>query len=134
MSIEVKTKTTGFGSPAESYVDKRLDLNELIVNDIKTTFYMRYMGQSTLGVKKGSVLVIDRSEQPKIGDLVVISDTSCLKIREYNISADEKYENTLMVFPSSLYHSVNPFYTSDEYRISVSGNICLSANNWSENV
>lgn len=82
--LYIKSKTTGFASPAESYVDKRLDLNELIVNDIKTTFYMRYMGQSTLGVKKGSVLVIDRAEQPKIGDLVVISDTSCLKIREYD--------------------------------------------------
>jgi len=39
MSIEVKTKTTGFGSPAETYVDKRLDLNDLIPMDIMTTYY-----------------------------------------------------------------------------------------------
>ena len=30
MSLEIKTKTTGFGSPAETYVNKRLDLNGLI--------------------------------------------------------------------------------------------------------
>ena len=80
----IKSKTTGFASPAESYVDKRLDLNELIVTDVKTTFYFRYMGESTLGVRKGSVLVINRAEEPKTGDLVVISDTSCLKIRQYD--------------------------------------------------
>lgn len=82
--LQIKSKTTGFASPAESYVDKRLDLNDLIVKDVKTTFYLRYMGQSTLGVKKGSVLVVDRAIEPKTGDLVVITDTSCLKIRQYN--------------------------------------------------
>jgi hypothetical protein len=29
-------------------------------------------------------------------------------------------------FPASLYHSVNPFYTSDEYRISIAGNVYCS--------
>lgn len=81
--LYIKTRTTGFASPAESYVNKRLDLNELIVSDVKTTFYFRYGGVDTLGVKKGNVLVIDRAEEPKDGDLVVISDASCFKIREY---------------------------------------------------
>lgn len=39
------------------------------------------------------------------------------------IPVDKTYENKLVMFPSRLSHSVNPFYTSDEYRISVSGNI-----------
>lgn len=81
--LYIKTRTTGFASPAESYVDKRLDLNELIVNDVKTTFYFKYGGVDTLGVKKGNVLVIDRSVEPNLGDLVVISDNSCFKIRKY---------------------------------------------------
>jgi hypothetical protein len=29
----------------------------------------------------------------------------------------------MMLFPSKLKHGVNPFYTSDDYRISISGNI-----------
>jgi DNA polymerase V len=81
--LYIKTRTTGFASPAESYVDKRLDLNELIVTDVKTTFYFKYGGVDTLGVKKGNVLVIDRSVEPDLGDLVVISDNSCFKIRKY---------------------------------------------------
>jgi len=44
MSLEVKTKTTGFGSPDENYVQNRLDLNQLIPKDIITTFYFKYDG------------------------------------------------------------------------------------------
>jgi len=82
--LQINSRTTGFASPAESYVDKRLDLNDLIVEDVHTTFYFRYKGPDTLGVKNGNVLVIDRSLQPKIGDLVVISDKTCFKIRKYD--------------------------------------------------
>jgi len=46
-------------------------------------------------------------------------------IRQDLIPVDETYENTLVIFPAKLNHQVYPFYTSDEYRISVSGNICL---------
>ena len=81
--LNIKTRTTGFASPAESYVDKRLDLNELIVSDLKSTFYLKYGGVDTLGVKKGNVLVVDRSEEPKEGELVVIVDDTCMKIRKY---------------------------------------------------
>jgi len=41
------------------------------------------------------------------------------------IPADKKYENSMILFPSSLHHCVYPFYTSDDYRISVSGNLFL---------
>jgi len=81
--LSIKSRTTGFASPAESYVDKRLDLNELIINNPFTTFYFRYMGPDVLGVKKGNVLVIDRSETPGDGDLVVLTDKTHFKIREY---------------------------------------------------
>lgn len=79
----IKSRTTGFASPAESYVDKRLDLNELIVNNIHTTFYFRYTGPDTLGVKNGNILVIDKSVDPVEDDLVVLTDSSCFKIRKF---------------------------------------------------
>jgi hypothetical protein len=49
--------------------------------------------------------------------------TNCLgEISTHIIPADITYEGTLLVFPARLKHCVYPFYTSDEYRISVSGN------------
>jgi hypothetical protein len=47
-------------------------------------------------------------------------------IKPHSIPADKKYNNTLIMFPSKLTHAVYPFYTSDEYRISVSGNFLLN--------
>lgn len=40
----------------------------------------------------------------------------------HTIPADKTYEGRGVIFPSYLTHSVYPFYTSDDYRISVSGN------------
>lgn len=40
-----------------------------------------------------------------------------------NIRADNRYEGKICVFPAYLHHAVFPFYSSNEYRISVAGNI-----------
>jgi hypothetical protein len=43
--------------------------------------------------------------------------------RHYMVNVDKNHEGWLTMFPSKLNHSVNPFYTSDEYRISIAGNM-----------
>jgi hypothetical protein len=40
----------------------------------------------------------------------------------HSLPVDKTWEKRLIVFPAELNHSVNPFYTSNEYRISVAGN------------
>lgn len=45
------------------------------------------------------------------------------KIINCIIPVDKSYESTMLVFPAALQHAVYPFYTSDDYRISVSGNV-----------
>jgi len=67
-TIQINATTTGFASPAETYVDKRLDINDLIVKDHYTTFYFRYSGPTVFGVNQGDTIVIDRGEEPKGGD------------------------------------------------------------------
>lgn len=42
---------------------------------------------------------------------------------EIAFPVDKKYEGKMFLFPSHLTHQVYPFYTSDDVRISVSGNI-----------
>lgn len=39
------------------------------------------------------------------------------------IRADKGYEGKICLFPSHLHHSVYPFFTSDDYRISIAGNV-----------
>lgn len=41
----------------------------------------------------------------------------------YKINLDKSYEGKLIMFPAKLRHTVYPFYTSNNYRISLAGNI-----------
>lgn len=43
----------------------------------------------------------------------------------HTISVDKSMEGTLIMFPSNLKHCVYPFYTTENCRISISGNISL---------
>ena len=42
------------------------------------------------------------------------------------LAIDKSFEGKIIMFPSEQIHTVFPFYTSDDYRISVSGNIRLN--------
>jgi len=44
-------------------------------------------------------------------------------ISTYSIPADKTFNNTMLIFPANFTHYVTPFYSTDSYRISVSGNI-----------
>lgn len=44
-------------------------------------------------------------------------------IAHHHLDIDKTWEGKIILFPSYLYHSVNPFYTSDEVRVSLAGNI-----------
>ena len=41
----------------------------------------------------------------------------------HHINLDSEWEWSMVFFPAKMYHGVNPFYTSDEKRISISGNV-----------
>jgi hypothetical protein len=41
----------------------------------------------------------------------------------HTIDVDKSFEGKMLMFPNSAYHTVYPFYTSDDYRITVSGNL-----------
>lgn len=67
------TVAAGFPSPAESYVEAPLDLNELLVHKPAATFFVRAAGESMVGVgiQPGDILVVDRSLRPEDGAIVI---------------------------------------------------------------
>jgi hypothetical protein len=50
-------------------------------------------------------------------------------LRTHSLFLDKSSEGKILLFPNKMIHCVYPFYTSDEYRISVSGNISLKVKN-----
>ncbi|MEO3679005.1 translesion error-prone DNA polymerase V autoproteolytic subunit [Rheinheimera fenheensis] len=63
----------GFPSPAQDYVERTLDLNELCIRHPNATFFVRVEGDSMIeaGIYDGDVLVVDRSIDAEHGDIVV---------------------------------------------------------------
>ena len=63
----------GFPSPAEDYVEGRLDLNQHLIRHPAATFFMRVEGESMTGagIFPGDLLVVDRSVEPLDGHVVI---------------------------------------------------------------
>ena len=63
----------GFPSPAEQYVERPLDLNELLVARPAATYFVRAEGDSMegAGIRSGDLLVVDRSLEPVNGAVVI---------------------------------------------------------------
>ena len=65
--------SAGFPSPADDYIEDRLDLNELLVSNKSATFFLRVKGDSMVnaGIHHGDIIVVDRSLQPAHRSIVV---------------------------------------------------------------
>jgi len=65
--------SAGFPSPADDYIQDRLDLNQLLVNNKAATFFLRVKGDSMVnaGIHHGDIIVVDRSVQPAPRSIVV---------------------------------------------------------------
>lgn len=88
-TLTINTKTTGFGSPARSYVGKRLDTNDLLVKDPYSTFFFLWEGESKFDLEPGDYLIIDRGVAPEANDLVIFSGEEKLQLDLFkNINPD----------------------------------------------
>ena len=47
-------------------------------------------------------------------------------VTQQYIPVDKNWEGVICMFPSSLNHIVYPFHTSDDYRVTIAGNVSLS--------
>lgn len=66
-------KVTGFVSPAEDYIKRRLHIASRLVPDPTNTFYFEVDSNDmqSYGIFKGSILVVDKSVTVKSGRVVV---------------------------------------------------------------
>lgn len=110
----------GFPSPAEDYVDKSLDLLELLVQHPSATFFCRVRGDSMegAGIFDGDILVVDRSIQAAHGSVVVAAvagELTCKyldKHRHRLLPANGKYrpieisEDSELIIEGVVRHSI----------------------------
>lgn len=63
----------GFPSPAQDYVERRIDLNELLIQHPGATYFVKSSGDSMIGagIGDGDLLVVDSSRKAVHGSIVI---------------------------------------------------------------
>ena len=94
-SVEAREHTTvplvssrvaaGFPSPADDYLDRALDFNELLISNPSATFAVRIAGESMTGAGlfPGDIAVVDRSLSPFNGCVVLALVDGEFTIKRY---------------------------------------------------
>lgn len=73
LPLFLESVSAGFPSPADDYLEGKLDLNKHLIKNPAATFFVRVTGDSMIdaGIHSGDILVVDRSLTPKNGSIVI---------------------------------------------------------------
>jgi len=79
--------SAGFPSPADDYLEDKLDLNDLLIRNPTATFFVRVTGDSMInsGIHSGDILVVDRSLDPKDGSIVIAVINGELTVKRLSV-------------------------------------------------
>ncbi|MBC3789030.1 LexA family protein [Spirosoma utsteinense] len=73
----------GFPSPAENHIERRLNLQDLCVPNIETSYFVKATGESMIGdyIFPGSILVVDSAVPVQTGSVIVawVNGECCVK-------------------------------------------------------
>lgn len=80
----------GFPSPADDYVESRIDLNVELIPRPLSTFFLRVEGDAMRGdgIVDGDLLVVDRSVRPQPGMVVVVTHAGSFLLRRLQRQGD----------------------------------------------
>jgi DNA polymerase V len=81
----------GFPSPADDYMEEKLDLNRFLVKNPSATFYVKVEGVSMVGagIYPKDILIVDRSLQAKNNDIIIALVNGEFTVKRLNILADK---------------------------------------------
>ena len=87
--FDAPAASAGFPNPAENEIQKPLSLDEILIGRPSSTFFLRLEGSSMEpSIPDGSILVVDRSVQPRNGRIVVVSVDDQFLVKELVVPRD----------------------------------------------
>ena len=97
--LDVPTaNATGFGSAADDYMERGIDLNEQLIRNKPATFFMRVQGSSMINahIHDGDIVIVDRSIKPQSGKIIIAIIDGEMIIRRL-----EKIMNKIRLIPET---------------------------------
>ncbi|MFA6321913.1 MAG: translesion error-prone DNA polymerase V autoproteolytic subunit [Candidatus Buchananbacteria bacterium] len=88
----------GFPSPAEDFIEDRLDLNLYLIKNQPATFLVKVQGHSMIGagINEGDILVVDKSLPSQDGKIVI-----AVLDGELTVKRLKKIKNQLYLMPEN---------------------------------
>jgi len=73
ISVAIEKVSAGFPSPAQDYIDKKIDMNEHLIQNECATFIVRVASLSMInaGIEIDDELIVDRCLEAKHRDIIV---------------------------------------------------------------
>lgn len=98
LPLFLESVSAGFPSPADDYLEGKLDLNDLLVRNPTATFFVRVTGDSMIdsGIFSDDILVVDRSLEPKSGSIVIAVIDAELTVKRLH-----KQKNKVFLLPEN---------------------------------
>ncbi|MFW6276789.1 MAG: LexA family protein, partial [Bacteroidota bacterium] len=98
LPLFLESVSAGFPSPADDYMEGRLDLNDFLVKNPAATFFVRVTGDSMInaGIHSGDILVVDRALDPKDGNIVIAVINGELTVKRLS-----RLKNKLFLLPEN---------------------------------
>lgn len=103
----------GFPSPAQDYVEQRIDLNSLLVSHPSSTYFIRVSGDSMIdgGISDGDMLVVDSSVKADHGDIIVAAIEGEFTVKQLMTKP------CLYLKPMNPAHAIIPVNDPDQFEI-----------------
>jgi DNA polymerase V len=79
---------TGFGAAADDFMERGIDLNEMLIKNKPATFFFKMNGNAMEGasIYAGDILIVDRSIKVVSGKIIVAAFNGELIVRRYQQS------------------------------------------------
>ncbi len=114
ISIPIALLPAGFPSPAEDYIDRGLDLNELLIKHPSATYFVRVEGDSMInaGISQGDILIVDRAVEPKNNSIVI-----AVLNNEFTVKRVRFRKNKIQLIPENDNYSVIEIDENQDFEI-----------------
>jgi DNA polymerase V len=88
----------GFPSPADDYLEAKLDLNKLLIRNPSSTFFARVRGSSMqdVSIHDGDILIIDKSLTPSHNSVLI-----CFIDGEFTVKKIQKKNGDMYLMPEN---------------------------------
>ena len=85
--------SAGFPSPADDYTEENIDLNEYLISNPFSTFFLRVKGDSMInaGIKDKDLIIVDKSLTAKPGNIIIAMIDGEFTIKRLSIKNNELY-------------------------------------------